>query len=348
MSPYERSSSRPASARTGDPRCADRQPAVERERRGGPEDRVVVGQVPRGAGRGHGEEDGERTPAQPDRGDHRQRSRRRDHLHVQPGQRRGQEGGGHGGRHRWRTEEERQSPAGRQRRRHFGVDVEGIERNGRAQGGQPGDERRLAGAARLRGEPPRDDGHAGPGQRQDDDAEEPAPGRVERGQHQRQSRAVGRERPSIRPGGAEMRQHRPRRVLTPVLAREVVGEVQVAFAPEALRHEQVVGLVAGHAQPRRVPEPHRDVQHGGSREEGARPGSDRAARGRGPSGQRTVDGHRARDGQRDPADRPARDGERRAARPPRPARGPPPRPPTATPSARKAPRVSMSRFTPAS
>ena len=106
------------------------QSAVAGQRRPGPEDRVAVPAVAGRHGDRHGEEGGQRAAGQVQHGHQRQRHRRRDHLDVQPGQRRRQETGqGRQPRPR-RREQQAQRRGQRQRGRHLRVDVERIEEDG--------------------------------------------------------------------------------------------------------------------------------------------------------------------------------------------------------------------------
>ena len=152
---------------------------------------------------------------------------------------------------------------------------------------------------------------------------------------------MGRERPAVLPRRAVVRGDRARRVLAPVLAREVVAQVEVPFLPEAPRHHQVMRLVAGDAQPAAVVQAHGQEHHGRRGRTAARDRGRRAAtagppdarrprihRPRAARGRAGLSGLRGRAAPAAP--REARRG--RPRRPPRPAR--PERLPISPPVAR--------------
>ena len=248
------------------------QAAVDRERRRLTEHALV----PAGPHqRRHGRDPGEgpaRRPAQPCQPDDPERGRRRDQLHVQPRQGRRQQRRGHGRAvparpQRQKPERQRQG----QGRGDLGVDVEGEERDRRPESGGPGHQRRLGVPGQRPRHSPHLDGERRGEQRQQHHAGRAPTQRVDRRQQQRQAGTVRGERPPVGPGRAVVRPQRPRVVGEEVLARVVVHQVQVALVPEALGHQQVVGLVSRGLEPLGVVESRAAVEQRRHAEEVNRP-----------------------------------------------------------------------------
>src|SRR5207247_7470837 len=110
------------------------------------------------------------------------------------------------------------------------------------------------------GEAPRLDREGSRRQPQQGDAGQPPSRRVYGREQQRQALAVGGEWSPVAAGRAEMRRQRSRRVLEVVLPSQVVAKVEVVLPPEALGHQQVMGLVPRDAETAGVPEPGREVE----------------------------------------------------------------------------------------
>jgi hypothetical protein len=253
---------------------------VGRERRGVTVDPLKEREI---AERGRGSEPGKcdaGTGLQPDQRHDSERGRRRDQLHVQPGQRRRESGRGHcGGDTRWERENQTERAPDGEAGGHLGVDVEGVVRRGWSQGEQPRELRRAMVSAEPQGEGSGHEREGGRHRREEEHAGPPAAERVDGREEHGQPHRVSGERTSIGPRRAPVWLDVGRRVLLHLTTRLVVAQVQIAVAPEALGHEQIVGLVAGDLQVRGVvhsdtseeDEARREESEGGSPEAGEGP-----------------------------------------------------------------------------
>jgi len=280
-------------------------PAVNGKRSRLPEHLLVVGQVAHGHGPRHHEEHRARGSAQPSQRDHAQRRGGRNHLDVQPGQER-REQGGESRPHRSRgAQQQVEARREAQRRGHFRVEVERVEAHRRPGRGRPGQEGGGRVSREAPGHPPHLQTEQGGEQRHQDDTGGPSSRGIDGSEQDRQAGTMVRVRPSVAPGRSVVGGQGPGGVLPPVFAREVVLQVQVVLAPEALGHQQVVGLVARHLQAARVVEADDQVQAQRSHEQGGATGWTRP-----PQSHRPRERHPARQREKHDAQGPAEGSER--------------------------------------
>jgi hypothetical protein len=281
-------------------------PAVEGERSPLPEHMPVVGQVTDGHGPRNHEEHRARGSAQAEQRDHSQRRGGRNHLDVQPGQERREQGGeSRPGRSRG-AQQQVEARRETQRRGHFRVEVERVEADRRPGRGRPGQESGGRVSREAPGHPPHLQTEQGGEERHQDHTGGPSSQGIDGSEQDREAGTVVRVRPPVEPGRPVMRRQGAGSVLPPVLAREVVLQVQVVLAPQALGHQQVVGLVARHLQAARVVETDEQVQAQRSHEQG---GATRWTRP--PQSHRPRERHPARQREKHDAHRPLEHSERR-------------------------------------
>ncbi len=218
--------------------------AVANERRERAEGMIGIARIRRCHQSGRRGERDPGTAAEAHHGNAAQCHRGERHPHVQPGQ---------GGQ---RRRPERRAP-GRLRRQHLpqtegeaerngdlGVDERGVEEDRRPDRGGPGHHTGALVAGGATGHVAHEGAETCGKQRQDEGAGGTAAERISRREQDGQAAAVRRVVAAVAPEPAG-HPVEPPQVLQMVAAREVVAQVQVALAPDALGHEQVVDLVTG-------------------------------------------------------------------------------------------------------
>jgi hypothetical protein len=212
------------------------------------------------AERGQGRDSHEReagTAPQPGQRHDAQRGRPREHLHVQPRQRRGEGGCGHRGGHaRRECQQQAEGAAEGEAGRHLGVDVKGVERSWWPQRHEPGELRRTGVSAEAEGQRAGHEGEAGRHRGEEEHAGPPAAEGVHGREKDGQADSVSGKGTPVRARRAPVRLDVGRRVLLHLPPRHVVAQVEITVAPQALGHQEIVGLVAGDLQVRGVVHPH--------------------------------------------------------------------------------------------
>ncbi len=191
---------------------------------------------------------------------------------MQPGQSRRREGTEHGVAKPCCWCHEPQSQRDRERRGHLGVNMKGVRRQRRTGGNGRGQGRRARIARSPQGQRPDLDDQPGGQKSQDDDAGPAAAHRVHGGEEQGQARAVRGKGPPVSPGRAVVRLHGPQGVLPPVFPRIVVAQVEIALAPQAAGHDEVVRLVSRDPEATRVPQTHEQEESRRGQKHGPRAG----------------------------------------------------------------------------
>ena len=129
-------------------------------------------------------------------------------------------------------------------RDHLRVEERRVEEDRRADDRRPRHERRVLVGSRVPRERAGDEAETRGYECEEHEAGAAAAERVDGRDEERQAGAVRRVRPAVRPPRAARHVVEASEVLVEVPAGEVVAQVEVALAPDALRHHQVVDLVA--------------------------------------------------------------------------------------------------------